>query len=151
MTKIEKWNAGSVTTIFSTELNSLGNGIRTVASSIINNDTALDVYIDIELNLASFTPSPTNLGARFGVYIAESIDGTNYPNQDTGDFRLTNTQILAFLLIGNTAATAQRVVARNVIIPPAKFKVFMDNQTGGALAASGNTLKFLTYDLNVNG
>jgi hypothetical protein len=85
------------------------------------------------------------------LYIEESVDGTNFPTQSPADLRLTATQLLVSIPIGTTAATAQRVVARQVVIPPAKFFVVFDNQAGGALNASGNTVKFLPYNVNLNG
>jgi hypothetical protein len=42
------------------------------------------------------------------------------------------------------------VVVRNLILPPAKIQFKLDNQTGVALNASGNTVKVLPYSFNLN-
>ena len=148
MTNIGKWNAPSVTTVLSTGLNSLANNTMSGASSTISNASNLDMYVDVEVNLASLSPTT---GAYVSLYILEAVDGTNFPAQSDVDLRLTSSQLLCVIPIGTVAATAQRVVARNIIIPPGSFQTKLDNQTGVALNASGNTVKFNTYDINLNG
>jgi len=149
MTNVGKWNAQrGVTTVMSTELNSVTSGSMTQASSVYDNTSNLDIYTDIEVNLAALSPSS---GAYVALWIEEEIDGTNYPAQSAADLRLTTTQLLCTIPIGTTATTAQRVVVRQVVIPPSKFYINLDNQTGVALAASGNTVKFNPYNVNLNG
>lgn len=149
MANIGKWNAPSATvTVLSTGLNSLANNTMSAASSNIANQTNLDMYLDIEVLLAALSPTA---GAYVALYILESIDGTNFPAQSDADLRLTTTQLLIAIPVGTTASTAQRVAARNVVIPPGLFQIKLDNQTGVALAASGNTVKFNAYDVNLNG
>lgn len=149
MASIGKWNAPSATaTVLTTELNSLANGSMTAASSAIANQTNLDIYVDIEVSLASLSPTA---GAYVALYIALAVDGTNYPAPAAADMRLSSTQLLCVIPIGTTAATAQRVAARSVVIPPGTFKIYLDNQTGAALNASSNTVKFNAYDVNLNG
>lgn len=149
MANIGKWNAPSAAvTVLSTELNSLANASITAASTAIANNTNLDMYVDIEVNLAALSPSALSF---VGIYIMEAVDGTNYPAPSAADLRLAGTQLLAIIPTGNTGSTAQRVVARNILIPPASFKIILDNQTGSALAASGNTVKILPYNTNLNG
>ena len=148
MTNIGKWNAPSVTTVLSTGLNSLSNNTMSAASSTISNASSLDMYVDVEVNLASLSPTT---GAYVSLYILESVDAINFPAQSDVDLRLTSSQLLCVIPIGTTAATAQRVVARNIIIPPGSFQIKLDNQAGVALNASGNTVKFNTYDINLNG
>lgn len=149
MANIGKWNAPSSTaTILSTELDSLADGSASSASSAIANQTNLDIYVDIEINLGSLTPTA---GAYVSLYILEAIDGSNYPSQSTADMRLTSTQLLCVVPIGVAAATAQRVAVRNIVIPPGSFKIILDNHAGAALAANGNTVKFNAYNMNLNG
>lgn len=149
MTSIAKWNAPSGTvTVLSTELNSLATNTMTAASSAIANQTNLDIYVDIEVNLASLSPTT---GAFVALYILEAVDGTNYPAPSAADLRLSATQLLCTIPVGTTATTAQRVAARGVVIPPGTFKIMLDNQTGATLAASGNTVKWNAYDVNLNG
>jgi hypothetical protein len=149
MANIGKWNAPSATTtVLSTGLNTLGNNTMSAASSSIANQTNLDIYVDIEVNLASLSPTS---GAFVALYLLEAVDGTNFPAQSDADLRLTTTQLLCTVPIGVAAATAQRVAVRNVVIPPGIFQIKLDNQAGVSLNASGNTVKFNAYDLNLNG
>jgi hypothetical protein len=149
MANIGEWNLSAVglTTVLSTGLNSLGNNTMSAASSTFANDTGLDLYCDVEVTLASLSPGT---GAYVAIYVWEAVDGTNFPAQSDADLRLTSTQLLCILPIGTTAATAQRVVARNILLPPAKIQFKLDNQAGVALNASGNTVKILPYSLNLN-
>lgn len=150
MANIAKWvlAVAGIQNPLSTELNSLANNTMTVASGVISNDTALDMEVDLEINLGSLSPGT---GATVVLYILEAIDGSNYPAQSDADLRLTTSQILAVIPIGTAGSTAQRVPVRNVLIPPGKFKIKLDNQTGATLAASGNTVKYISYDTNLNG
>ncbi|MGE5165130.1 MAG: hypothetical protein ACM3IH_14050 [Sphingobacteriales bacterium] len=129
-------------------MNSLGSASMSSASAAYDNATNLNIYVDIEVNLASLSPAS---GAYVALYIAEQADGTNYPAPSAADMRLSQTQLLCIIPVGTTASTAQRVVVRNVVIPPASFKIYLDNQCGVALAASGSTVKFLAYNINGNG
>lgn len=150
MANIAKWflSLVGIQTALSTELNSLANNTMTAASGVISNDSNLDMYIDIEVVLAALSPAT---GAFVAIYILEAIDGSNYPAQSDADLRLTTSQVLGMIPIGTTASTAQRVPLRDVVIPPGKFKIKLDNQTGATLAASGNTVKYIMYDTNLNG
>lgn len=149
MANIGKWNTPtSAASILTTELNSLGNNTMSAASSAVANQTNLDMYVDIEVNLASLSPAA---GAYVAIYIAEAVDGTNYPAPSGADMRLSATQLLCVVPIGTTASTAQRVAARNILLPPQTFKIYLDNQTGVSLGATGNTVKFLAYNTNLNG
>lgn len=147
MASIGKWNTpSSVVSLLTTELNSLGNNTLSSASAAVNNDANLDMYADLELVLASLSPTA---GAYVAVYLLEAIDGTNYP--EATNLRLKTSQLLLAIPLDTTAATAQRIAARNVLLPPGKFKVVLDNQSGVSLAASGNTLKMLPYNVQLNG
>jgi hypothetical protein len=150
MANLGKWSLSAVglTTVLSTGLNSLGNATMSAASSTYDNGTNLDLYVDIEVLLASLSPTA---GAYVAIYVWEAIDGTNFPAQSDADLRLTTTQLLCAIPIGTTAATAQRVAARNILLPPGKIQFKLDNQTGVSLNASGNTVKILPYLLNLNG
>ena len=153
MANIGKWVAGanapgSPLTVLSTGLNSLGNATMSSASSTLDNSSNLDLYCDLEVVLASLSPSA---GAYVAIYVWESPDGTNFPAQSDADLRLTSTQLFCVIPVGTTASTAQRVTARNILLPPAKIQFKLDNQTGVSLNASGNTVKIITYNYNLNG
>lgn len=149
MANIGKWNAPSATvSVLTTELNSLANNTMSAASSAIANQTNLDIYVDIEVSLASLSPGA---GSYVALYIALAVDGTNYPAPSGADMRLSSTQLLCVIPTGVAAATAQRIAVRNVVIPPGTFKIYLDNQTTVSLGASGSTVKFNAYNANLNG
>lgn len=130
-----QWTAPeAIATALSTGLNSLSDGSASAASSAIDNETDLYLYIDLELVLASLTPagSPT-----VDVYLLATLDGTNY--DDLSESNL-GTYLGSFAF--STATAAKRCVLRNLVIPPLKFKLALINHAGAALAASGNTLKY---------
>jgi hypothetical protein len=146
MTTQSKWSAPTLSTVISTALNSITHQ-ATAASSTIDNTTTRYMYADIEvfLNFSSGTPIST---AMCMLEFQEEVDGSNV---DAG-FTDTETPLLAINIpIGQAAATAQRVVARQIPIPPAQFIVVFANETGLTLPASGNTVKFLYYGFNLNG
>jgi hypothetical protein len=148
MAAIGKWgNLSSPVSLLTTELNSLADNAASAASSAIANQTNLDVYADIELVLASLSPAAPNYCT---LYILEAIDGTNYPSATAGVLRNQPSQILCSFSLDTTASTAQRVVVRNVVLPPGSFKVVLDNHAGVALASSGNSVKMNTYNVNLN-
>jgi hypothetical protein len=149
MANIGKWgDLASPVTLLSTELNALANNAAGAASSAIANHTNLDVYADIELVLGVLGPVAPNYCT---LYILEAIDGSNYPSATATILRNQPSQILCTFPLDTTAATAQRVVVRNVVLPPGSFKVVLDNQSGDTLAATGNTVKMITYNVDLNG
>jgi len=130
-----KWAAPeAIQTALTTELNSLGNGSTSSASATVDNETDLYPYIDLELALASLTPTgaPT-----VDVYLICSLDGTNYDDLSTNNL---GTYLASFAF--STATTAKRCVLRNLIIPPLKFKIAVANNAGVSLAATSNTVKY---------
>lgn len=139
MPTTQQWVAPeSIATALTTELNSLGNGSQSAASSAIDNETDLDEWIDVELVLASLTPT----GSPFClVYILYSLDGTNYEDLSTSALHAA-----AAALPFTTATGAKRVVARAIPILPLKFKLAVENRSGVSLAASGNTLKYRRFN-----
>lgn len=120
----------------------------TTSASAISNQTNLDIYADVEVFLGTASPSS---GAYVSLYLMEAVDGSNYPTPSDADCRLATTQLWVVIPIGTTSATPQRVVARNLVMPPGTFKVRLDNQIGTTMAASGNTVKLAVYDVNLNG
>jgi len=148
MANIGKHNApSSVVDLLTTELNALTNNTASAASSAIANQTNLDLRADIWLHLASLTPT----GAPYiNVYILEAIDGSTYPSATGSVLRNQPQQLLCSFNL-DTSTAAQDVVVRDVPLPPASFKVVLDNQSGVTLGATLNTLKMITYNQNLNG
>jgi hypothetical protein len=141
--------AGLTTVLSGATLNALGIAAMSAASSTYVNQTNLDIYCDIEVFLDTLSPTA---GAYVAIYIQEAVDGSTFPAQSAADMRLTSTQLLCVIPIGTTASTTQRVVARNIVLPPAAIRFLIDNQTGVAFAATANnTVKILPYSYNNNG
>lgn len=157
MTNVGKWSLSGVglTTVLSgtvgsaPTLNALGSGTMSGVSATYNNQTNLDLYVDIEVFLDTLSPTA---GARVDIYMLESVDGTNFPAQSAADLRLTSSALLASIPIGTTASTTQRVTLHKVELPPTALQFRLDNQTGVALASTNNsTVKILPYNYNLNG
>ena len=149
MANIGQWgDLSSPVSLLTTELNALADNAASAASSAIANQTNLDVYADIELVLAALSPAAPNY---ITLYILEAIDGTNYPSATAAVLRNQPSQVLCVFPLDTTAGTAQRIVVRNVLLPPGSFKVVLDNHAGVALGATLNTVKMITYNVNLNG
>jgi hypothetical protein len=157
----EKWIAGSGvgltwTDAFSTAtLNSIANGNAILSDLQIDNSTALDMFCDVSFALGSAAfVAPNFLGlylyplnkdgstygdGRFGSSAAGPPPG-NYLVGTAGLVAATQAQEGFFSLPGMRAP---------IIIPPGKFKFVLYNQGGVALAASGNTCQYRTYNRQV--
>src|SRR5215510_813734 len=131
-----KWKAPeTIASWLTTELNTLGNGSFGSSGAAIDNETDLYEYVDLELVLASLSPTA---GAYVDVWLEATLGGTNYA--DHGKSLQVATLLTTFQL-DTTASTAQRIIQRNILLPPLKFKPALRNAAGVALASSGNTLK----------
>jgi hypothetical protein len=125
----------AATTLLSTEFNSLTNGSATAASTAYDNSTNLDLYMDLELNVAAQGVARST-GATISVYLIGSIDGgSTYADTNT-----TVAELIAVFPL-DAATTARIAFRRDVPVPPGLFKVVAVNNTGQTLAASATTLK----------
>jgi len=151
----EKWIAGSGQgltwgTLDTTSLNSLASGNAILSGTQIDNTTALDIFADVEVVLASLSPAAPNY---VGVYLYPlNSDGSTY-----GDGRFSSAAAgpppaeyyVGSIVMNTAAATAEQGVLRGIVLLPAKQKFVLYNQMGVAFAASGNTLKYRTYNRSV--
>ena len=164
---IQKWVAGagaaglswtslftSVTTLF--DLNTMPNGSAAASSTGAVSNSALDVFADISVSLASITPSSSYLGGLSIFILPLNGDGTTYGD---GQFANTGAQTTkvpqAAYWVGNITfptgvAAVQQGTLRGVLLPPTNFQVVIQNNTGVSLASSGNVVKYWTYDLQVS-
>lgn len=137
-----QWKASAVSTVLSTELNSLAHaGI--VASGEIDNTSDLNVWDDLELYISG-TTSNTVINRAFVLYIAPALDGTNYADGGAGVLP-PFAQYAGTFRCRAVTMSAQRLALRHVRIPPTKFKYILENQSGRTLSASGSTLKRVGY------
>ena len=130
---------GTLTTMISTELNSLTNSSITTPASIFNNTTGAR-FADFEL-LVTYGTNPTD-GSQVDLYIVPSLDGTNYAD-GSSSIVAANNYSGSFILRATTSA--QRLVLRDISIPSCKFKVHLKNLAGQTTSSSGNTLRMLPY------
>jgi hypothetical protein len=138
-TKHKAYSA-SIANVHTTSLNSLANNANSAASSAIDNTTALDLYDDLTLTIAT-QGSARNGGAIVSVYLIMALDGTNYDAVSESTAELVATFAL------DAATTARQSTRRDVPIPPGLFEYFVRNQTGQAFASSGNILERRPHSL----
>lgn len=133
---------GTLTTLLSTELNSLASGSYSSLSSAFNNVVAtanLNGYFlaDVMLNLAAYTGTPT-AGSYISVRFISAIDGTNYDN--SGSTVSVGPDVI--IPVDALASGPYQRTMRNIWLPCGLFKALAHNNgTGIALASSGNTIK----------
>jgi hypothetical protein len=153
----EKWISGSGqgltwgNAFTGTTLNSIASGNAIISDISITNGTALDMFADVSINLASLAAVAPNY---VGVFLYPlNADASTY-----GDGRFTGVGGAAgppasTYWVGNivvvAATQAQEGTTRGIILPPGTFKFLLYNQCGAAFAASGNTCQYRTYNRSV--
>lgn len=143
---VDRWGSPeSIATALSTDLNSLANGSYSAASSAIDNETDRYKFINLEVVLASLTPTGSPYVAIYAVY---SLDGTNYADGG-GSVAPRNSSLLA-VLDTSTSTGAKRLVSGNHVLLPLKFKLVEYNALGVAMASSGNTLKYRRHNGDIS-
>ena len=127
---------GTATSI-SITLDSLGSGSIAVAGTAIDNTSNLfeDVLVDVLLD-----PGSTAAPFAINVYITTSVDGTNYSDE-------TNVENMVFLgsyYAPSTTAFRGRAfsIAQAMGVMPPKWKLVVQNNSGAALAGSGNSAQY---------
>lgn len=133
----------SLTSYLTTELNSLANDGNKLGAEI-DNSAGLKTFMDVEVNLAA-QGSARSVGATVAIFLILAPDGTNYW---FGDDSLDANADKLIATVGFDAATnARRNGRQMLVVPPGKFKLLVENKTGQALAASGNTVSYRLYSL----
>lgn len=132
--------------LLTTELNSLASGSGTAFGPEYDNTATGKFWQkgDLELFIAS-SSSAFVAGSYVNVYFVTSPDGTNYPKYTSGaSWKLAENNYHAATISLHPATLAGETLyetVRGILIPSAKFKAVLVNQSGVALPASGNTLK----------
>lgn len=141
MATVFKWAAPeAIATYYTTELNALANAAFVAVGAAIDNLTDLYEYMVLELVLAALSPTA---GAYVDVWADYTLDGTNYADPAKP---LQTTALLTSFQLDTTAATAQRLVSRPVLILPIAFKMQLRNGSGVAFGATLNTLKYKRFN-----
>lgn len=139
-----------LTALLGTELNSLANNTASSAgASILDNTTNLDSWADFRASF-SFGTNPV-AGATLDLYLIPQVDGSTYADTATVVSNAPNPNYYAGSFPVRPTTGAQVVDLRHVdISSPTKYEaILVNNATGQALAASGNTVKFRTYHATV--
>jgi hypothetical protein len=162
MTARTAWTAGNgagltwTTGINSADLASMPTG-STVVSSVadIANGTNLDMFMDVSCRLA-ISSSTIIAGANLALWLYDLLDdGTTY-----GDGQFTNgtqaaktpmfSPIATIPLVAAASQTLLIGYANQIIIPPGSFRLALQNNSGFTLTAGTQTVKYRTYNLNLN-
>jgi hypothetical protein len=156
----EKWIAGSGvgltwTDAFSTAtLNSIASGNAILSDLQIDNSSALDMFCDVSFALGSAV-FPVNSFLGLFLYPLNK-DGSTYGDGRFGSSAagppFSNYQVGYAGLVGATQAQEGMFtypgMRTPIVMPPGKFKFVIYN-SGVALAASGNTCQYRTYNRQV--
>lgn len=130
---------------------------QTVVSSVadIANGTNLDMFMDISYLLV-IASSTIAAGANFAFWIYNlNEDASHY-----GDGQFTNGTAAsltpsfppaAVVGIPAVASTTNMYgTATGIVIPPGSFRVAIQNNSGFALTSGTQTVKYRTYNINLN-
>ena len=137
-----KLDPAGISTLMSTELNSLANGSAAVDSS--EYDNATNLYPQAGFELVVTFGSAATAGAPVQLYLIYSLDGTNYGDYTTG----ASPKAPGSAYVGSfycLSQTANRLTLGPIDLMPAKFKTYVIDQSGQAFPASGSTLNILPY------
>jgi hypothetical protein len=151
----EKWIAGSGvgltwTDAFATAtLNSIASGNAILSAVSITNQTALDIFADVSLHLASAAfVAPNYIGVYLyplthgGSVYGDGRFGTSAAGPPASTYYKGSIVLVA-------ATQAQDGILTGIVIPPGTFSLVLYNQGGVAFAGSGNTCQYRTYNRSV--
>lgn len=165
MTSLTKWAAGNGAGLtWATLINSADMTAgplataNTVLSSVadIANNTVLDQFMDISASLV-IASNTIAAGANLAFWLyALNQDGTTYGDgQLTAGTGAAKTSAFApCAVMGLIAAASQTALigfSQGIVIPPGAFRVAIQNNSGFTLTAGTQTVKYRTYNVNLNG
>lgn len=162
MTNRTAWTAGNgaglswATAINSSDMASMVNGssvLSTVAD--IANGTALDQYMDLSVRCA-IASSTIAAGANLALWLFLLLDdGSTYGDgQFSAGTQAAKTPtfppIAAIPLVAAASQTTLVGYATGLLIPPGSFRLALQNNSGFALTSGTQTVKYRTYNTNLN-
>ena len=145
MSTIKQLAYETITSVMTTELNSLATNTRAISAAMGADATAANLLGDWEL-VVTLAATPT-VDTFLDLYLVRSADGTNYEDGDATNRPVADSYAGSFQT--RATASAQRLVVRDVPMPPGLYKAVLWNNAGTTSAASGNTLKVRTHNRQV--
>lgn len=143
-TTLKQLKYETIVSVMTTELNSIANNASAISGAMGADATDANLYGDFEL-VVTYGTNPT-VDTTIDLYLARSADGTNY--EDGSASVRPNPNAFAGSFPVRAVTTAQRIVVRDVPLPPGLWKaIITNNATGQTFAASGNTLKVRPHNL----
>ena len=145
-----KWyEPNPLTTMLSTGLDSLANGVSN-QSSTYNNAGLLDTFADFQLQSAyAAAVVPGTKVAE--LYLLPMVDGSTLPTLNTNGVPQSSLLVAAFQSVTAPTGTVETLDAPGITIPPGNFRVLLRNTSGQAFQASNiaKTLKMQPYQTGV--
>jgi hypothetical protein len=137
-----QWTAyDALESYLTTELNTLADNANKLGDPINFAGSDRKIYMDIEVYLPIIDLSGQTNPA-INLWMLARTDGTNY--EDGGDSLNPARAPDAIIPIIESNA-AHRGFARHILTTPDYGKILFENQTGAALATTGNTVKYYLY------
>lgn len=126
--------------VLTTELNALADAEISDPSSAQDNGTALDMLLWCEISVGTFQDAVD--GGSLDLYRVVSIDnGSTFETSPaTGGVGNGHTYV-GGCNVPASGTTAHVCIVGPFSIPPGQYKLLLDNQSGGQLTASGNTVQ----------
>jgi hypothetical protein len=103
-----------------------------------------EMFINLEFN-TGITQATREADARVEIYILYSVDDSNFDMGEGTEGTPLDPRpesLLHVFSLDGGVTTARRRTAVNLPIAPFDFKLLVMNELGGALTATGNTLKY---------
>lgn len=156
------WTAGNGqglgwgTAINSADLASMANG-SSVLSSVadIANGTNLDQFMDVSVRCA-IASNTIVAGANLALWLYALLDdGSTYGDgQLAAGTQAAKTPLFSpcgvIPLLAAASQTTLVGVATGILLPPGSFRLALQNNSGFALSAGTQTVKYRTYNMNLN-
>ena len=150
MATTEKYLLGAVATLMGAELNALASSAAlsagAIASTLYDNTQGAgggDGFAsgDLELSIGALAAAAAAGSAAF-VWFLRDPDGSNF---EDGSASVVPARAPDAIIPLRAVAVAQRVTVPAVAAPAGQFKALLGQNTGQALAATGNTLKWRPF------